>query len=77
MQIDCPRGYKAIVKIGPNLSFEDGTVTILGGVCECSHQCGIAVCPFYDVSPQGDARYLVALKQAHSLEALLEERTAH
>ena len=77
MKIDCPHGYAAVMKLSDTVTWEDRSVTILGGVCDSAHQCGIAACKFYDVSAQGDARYIAALKRTHTLEGLLEERTAH
>lgn len=77
MKIDCPHGYVAVMKLSENVTFEDRSVTILGGMCESADRCGISTCKFYDLSPAGHARYIAALRHTHTLEGLLEEKTAH
>ncbi len=76
MKIDCPHGYKAVMKLG-NVSCEDRTVTIHGGVCDTAHECGISACKFYDVSPAADAKFRMALAHEHTLEGLLEKLERH
>jgi hypothetical protein len=65
------------MKISETVTVEDRSVAILGGMCESADRCGIATCKFYDVSPAGNARYLVALRRSHTLEGLLEEKRRH
>jgi hypothetical protein len=77
MKIDCPHGYAAVMKISDTFTVEDRSVTILGGMCDTADRCGIATCKFYDLSPAGNARYLVALRRSHTLEGLLEEKQRH
>lgn len=76
MKIECPHGWKASVKLGA-ITYEEASVEILGGVCEAAHECHTTHCRFYDVSEAGDARFLVALRRAQTLEGYLQERTAH
>jgi hypothetical protein len=77
MKIDCPHGYKAVLDLGKDTTLEDSSVTILGGVCECAHQCAISTCKFYDISQAADARFIAALRRSHTLEGLLEARRKH
>jgi hypothetical protein len=42
-------------------------------VCEAAHECRIAHCKFYDVTPAGDARFIVALRRSQTLEGYLQE----
>lgn len=77
MKIDCQHGYVAVMKISDTITFKDRSVSILGGMCESAERCGIATCKFYDLSPAGHARYLAALRRSHTLEGVIEERTAH
>ena len=77
MKIDCPHGYVAVMKLNENVTWEDRSVTILDGMCESADRCGITSCKFYDVSPAGNARYLIALRRTHTLEGLLEAKRKH
>lgn len=76
MQIECPHDYKATVKLGA-ITYEEASVEIHGGVCEAAHQCGIERCQFYDVSPEGDARFIIALRRSETLEGYLQEHVPH
>lgn len=63
--------------IAANVTIEDYSVTILSGMCDTADRCGITACKFYELSPAGYARYLVALRRPHTLERWLEERKKH
>lgn len=76
MKIDCPNGYVAVMKFG-NVTIEDRSVNIYGGMCESADRCGIKTCKFYDLSPAGNARYLRALYRSRTLEGWLEENQQH
>lgn len=76
MKIECPHDYKTSVKLGA-ITYEEASVEIHGGVCEAAHQCGITCCKFYDVSPAGDARFIVALRHAQTLAGVLEAMERH
>jgi hypothetical protein len=74
MKINCPHGYKAVMKLAGNITWEDRTVTIYGGVCDTANECGITTCKFYDVSPAGDAKFKMGLTHEHSLEGIIERK---
>jgi hypothetical protein len=76
MKINCPHGYKMVATLG-NVTLEDRTVSIYGGVCDTADRCGITHCKFYDVSPAGDAKFKQALAHEHTLEGLLERMANH
>lgn len=72
MKIECPHDYKAVVKLGA-ITYEEASVEIMGGVCEAAHECRATHCKFCDLSEAGDARFLVALRRAETLEGYLHE----
>lgn len=76
MKIDCPHGYKMVAKLG-NVTWEDHTVSIYGGVCDTADRCKITHCKFYDLSPAGQAKFVAALKEDETLEGLIARETAH
>lgn len=76
MKIECPHGWKAVVKLGA-ITYEEASVEILGGVCEAAHECRATHCRFHDVTEAGDARFLVALRRSETLAGWLEQNTPH
>jgi hypothetical protein len=72
MKRDCPHGFKRVSKIGKNMTWEDSTVEICGGVCDSPDLCKIESCEFYDVSQAGTERFMKAAAHAETLEGLLE-----
>jgi len=76
MKIECPHDHKAVVRLGA-ITYEEASVEILGGVCEAAHECHIAQCKFYDVTPAGDARFLIALRRSETLAGVLEAMERH
>jgi hypothetical protein len=71
MKVDCPKGWKQVMKIG-NIIIEDSTVTICDFVCDSADLCGITSCEFYDTSREATRRYIRALNREHTLEGLME-----
>jgi hypothetical protein len=71
MKRDCPHGYKRVFKTG-NMTWEDSTVEICGGVCDSPDVCGIESCEFYDISQHGTAHFMKAAGHEHTLEGLRE-----
>lgn len=76
MKIECPHDHKAVVRLGA-ITYEEASVEILGGVCEAAHECRISHCKFYDVTPAGDARFLIALRRSETLAGVLEAMARH
>ncbi len=76
MKIDCPHGYRMVATLG-NVTIEDRTVSIYGGVCDTADRCNITHCKFYDLTPAGDAKFLVALREDETLEGWLARETPH
>jgi hypothetical protein len=74
MQIDCPKGWKCIMRFG-NITFEDHRVSICDGVCDSADLCGIAECEFYDLSEDATRRFLQAQVKEHSLEGVLHQES--
>jgi hypothetical protein len=72
MKRDCPHGFKRVLKIGKNMTWEDSTVDICGGVCDSPDVCGIESCEFYNISQHGTARFMKAAGREETLEGLLE-----
>jgi len=72
MKRDCPHGYKRVSKIGKNMTWEDSTVEICGGVCDSPDLCKIESCEFYNISQHSTARFMKAAGREHTLEGLLE-----
>ena len=77
MKSDCPHGYVAVMKLSDTVTFEDRSVTILGGMCDTADRCGISSCKFYDLSPAGHARYIASLKRIRSKGCSKRRKTSN
>ena len=64
-----PRGS---LKIGKNMTWEDSTVEICGGVCDSPDLCKIESCEFYNITQSGTARFMKAAGREHTLEGFRE-----
>lgn len=70
MKINCPHGYKAVMKLGA-ITWEDRTVTIHSGVCDTAGECGIKSCRFYDTSHEATRRFQRARAPAQAPQPAL------
>jgi len=72
MTQDCPKGWKTSTKIG-NLTLEDQTVEICGGICNFPDLCGISDCEYYDIIREGTVKFQKALAHEDTLEGMREK----
>jgi len=77
MQIDCPHDFKQSFKIGKNTAWEDTTVNIQAGICDCADLCGKSHCLFYDLSQKGTRDFLKMSAHEETLEGFLEGQQHH
>jgi len=67
MQVDCPKGWKWVKRIGA-ITLEDHRVNICDGVCDSADLCKRADCEFYDISEDATRRFLQSQAKEHTLE---------
>lgn len=72
MKINCPHGWKSVVKLG-NITWEDATVEILEGICDSPDRCGIKICEYFDTSPEATRIFCQAQAHKYTLDGLLEK----
>ena len=74
MEIDCPHGWKRVMRLGNNSTFTDYRVNIYEGICDSPDCCGISTCEYYDTSEEATEIFLKAHAHEHTIEGYLENQ---